>query len=82
MTKTDLPYKTAGDLRPAGDPSPAIGDSKNYAGDVWFFFRHNFFKKRVHPGSTDCVVCESRTRLQLVIGRDCMRRPEVNSCCE
>ena len=44
MTKTDLSYKTAGDLRSAGDPSPAIDDFKNYAGDVWFCFRHNFFK--------------------------------------
>ena len=40
------------------------------------------YKKRVHPGSMDCVVCVSRTRFQLVIGRDCMRRPEVNSRCE
>ena len=45
MTKTDLSYKTGGDLRSAGDPSPAIDDFKNYAGDVWFCFRHNFFKK-------------------------------------
>ena len=30
MTKTGLPYKTAGDLRPAGDPSHAIDDSKKY----------------------------------------------------
>jgi hypothetical protein len=44
MTKTDLPYKTAGDLRSAGDPSPTIDDFKNYAGDVWFYFRHNFSK--------------------------------------
>jgi hypothetical protein len=44
MTKTDLPYITAGDLRSAGDPSPAIDDFKNYTGDVWFGFRHNFFK--------------------------------------
>ena len=44
MTKTDLSYITAGHLRPAGDPSPAIDDFKNYAGDVWFCFRHNVFK--------------------------------------
>ena len=44
MTKTDLSYKTAGDLRSAGDPSPAIDDFKNYVGDVWFCFRHNYFK--------------------------------------
>jgi hypothetical protein len=44
MTKTDLPYNTAGDLRPAGDPSPAIDDLKNCGGDVRFCFRHNFFK--------------------------------------
>ena len=44
MTKTDLSYKTAGDLRSAGDPSPAIDDFKNYAADVWFCFRHNFFE--------------------------------------
>ena len=44
MTKTDLPYITAGDLRPAGDPSPAIDVIKNYAVDVWFCFRHNFSK--------------------------------------
>ena len=40
MTKTDMSYKTAGDLRSAGDPSPAIDDFKNYMGDVWFCFRH------------------------------------------
>ena len=44
MTKIDLPYITAGDLRHAGDPSPAIDDFKNYAGDVWFGFCHNFSK--------------------------------------
>ena len=44
MTKTDLSYKPAGDLRSAGDPSPAIDDLKNYMGDAWFCFRHNFFK--------------------------------------
>ena len=37
MTKTDLSYKPAGDLRSAGDPSPAIDDFKNYAADAWFF---------------------------------------------
>ena len=47
MTKTDLSYKPAGDLRSAGDPSPAIDDFKNYAGDVCFCFRHNVFKN--HP---------------------------------
>ena len=44
MTKTDLPYKTVGELGPAGDPSPAIDDFKNYMDDDWFRFRHNFFK--------------------------------------
>jgi hypothetical protein len=53
MTKTDLPsmrapWITAGDLRPAGDPSPAIDDFKNCGGNVWFChgfcFRHNFSK--------------------------------------
>ena len=34
--------KPAGELRSAGDPSPAIDDFKNYVGDVWFCFRHNF----------------------------------------
>jgi hypothetical protein len=34
MTKTDLPYNTAGDSRLAGDPSPAIDDFKAYMGDV------------------------------------------------
>jgi hypothetical protein len=48
MTKTNLPYKTAGNLRPAGNPSPAIDDFKNYVGDVWFCFRHNFFKNYLH----------------------------------
>ena len=48
MTKTDLSYKTAGDLRSAGDPSPAIDDFKNYAGDAWFCFRHNYFKNYPH----------------------------------
>ena len=43
MTKTDLPYITAGDLRPAGDPSHAIDDFK-IAGDVWFGFCHKFYK--------------------------------------
>ena len=33
-------YNIAGDLRHAGDPSHAIDDFKNYAGDV-----HNFLKK-------------------------------------
>ena len=49
MTKTDLPYKTAGDLRSAGDPSPAIDDFKNYMADVWVCFRHNFFKNYTRP---------------------------------
>jgi hypothetical protein len=44
MTKTDMSYITAGHLRSAGDPSPAIDDFKNYAGDVWLCFRHNDFK--------------------------------------
>ena len=44
MTKTDVSYLIANDLRLAGDPSPAIDDFKNYMGDVWVCFRHNFFK--------------------------------------
>ena len=44
MTKTDLSYKPAGDLRSAGDPSPAIDDFKNYTGDVWLCFHHNLLK--------------------------------------
>ena len=56
MTKTDLSYKPAGDLRYAGDPSPAIDDLKNYAADVWFCFRYNFSKK-LSPGlKTTAVV--------------------------
>ena len=31
MTTTDLPYITIGDLRPAGDPPPAIDDFENQA---------------------------------------------------
>ena len=39
MTKTDLPYITASDLRPAGDPSPAIDDfQKLYGRRVVSFF--------------------------------------------
>jgi hypothetical protein len=53
MMKTDLSYKTAGDLRSAGDPSPAINDFINYVGDVWFRFRHNFFKN--YPGGLKIV---------------------------
>jgi hypothetical protein len=45
MTKIDLPDSTAGDLRPAGDPAPAIDDFKNYMGDVWFGLCHKFFLK-------------------------------------
>ena len=44
MTKTDLSYKPAGDLRSAGDPSTAIDDFKNYVGDVSSCFRYNFSK--------------------------------------
>ena len=44
-----LPYITAGDLRPAGDPTPAIDYFKNYVGDVWFGFGHNFLEK-ISPG--------------------------------
>ena len=50
MAKTDLPYNTASDLRPAGDPSPAIDDFKTLrTGDIWFYFRHNVFKN-LSPG--------------------------------
>ena len=45
MTETNLPYKTAGNLRPAGDPSPTIDDFKNYVGDVWFCFRNTTHTK-------------------------------------
>ena len=48
MTKTGLLYITAGHLRPAGDPSPAIDDFKNYADDVWFCFRYNVFMSYPH----------------------------------
>jgi hypothetical protein len=48
MTKKDLPYSTAGDLHPAGDPPPAIDDLENYMGDVWFCFRHNLSKNYPH----------------------------------
>ena len=47
MTKTDLPNITAGDIpdmQSPGDPSPAIDDFENNAGDAWFCFRHNFSK--------------------------------------
>jgi hypothetical protein len=44
MTKTDLPFITGGDLRPASDPS-TIDDFKNYVADVWFDFCNNVFKK-------------------------------------
>ena len=49
MTKTDLSYKSAGDLQSAGDPSPAIDDFKNYAGDAWFLFSSYLFQK-LSPG--------------------------------
>jgi hypothetical protein len=49
-----------GDLRPAGDPAPAIDDSKNYMGDVWFCFRHNFFKKLSTWLKTSLERCATR----------------------
>jgi hypothetical protein len=52
MTKTDLPYNTAGDLRPAGDPAPARDDSTNYMGDVLLCFCHYFFKN--YPQDLKC----------------------------
>ena len=47
MTKTDLPYNirillVISDLLVTHHPPSTI--SKNYMGDVWFCFRHNFFK--------------------------------------
>ena len=48
MTKTDLSHKSAGNLRSAGDPSLATDDLKNYAADVWFCSRRNFFKNYPH----------------------------------
>jgi hypothetical protein len=48
MPKTDLPYKTAGDLRPAGDQSPAIGDFKIMRAMSSFVFVIIFFKKDPH----------------------------------
>ena len=62
MKKTDLSYKTAGDLRSAGDPSPAIDDLKNYTGDVWFCFRHNFLKNYPHD-SHDSVQSALKIKL-------------------
>ena len=44
MTKTDLSYKSAGDLRSAGDPSPAIDDFKNYMADAWFDICYDNFR--------------------------------------
>ena len=44
MKKTDLSYKTAGDLRSAGDPSPAIDDFKNYLADAWSDFCYDNFR--------------------------------------
>jgi hypothetical protein len=55
MTKTELPYINAGDLRSAGDPSPAVDDFKNYVGDVWFGFRHSFSKKKLSLGPKNSV---------------------------
>ena len=43
MTKTDMPHKIAGNLRPAGDPSPAIDDFKIMqatSGFVFVFFEN------------------------------------------
>jgi hypothetical protein len=48
MTKTDLPHKTAGDLRPAGDPSPAIDDFKNSArATSGFVFVITFLEEKI-----------------------------------
>ena len=70
MTKTDLPYKTAGGLRPAGDPSPAIDDFKNYAGDVWTCFLNNFFKNYLqdlkivqNDATLYCTICAENQAL-------------------
>ena len=49
MTKTDLPYSTASDLRPPGGPSPAIDDLKI----IWATFDLVFvitFAKKISPG--------------------------------
>ena len=49
MTKTDLQlYHTLllviCDLLVTHHISPAIDDFKNYMGNIWFYFCHNFFK--------------------------------------
>ena len=41
MTKTDLPYNTAGDLRPAGEPSHFDQASDIRDAPTGFGFRHN-----------------------------------------
>jgi hypothetical protein len=61
---TDLPYITAGDLRPAGDPSPAIDDFKNYAGDEWFGFCHTFSKSIPRTGENYYNNLPARTYLE------------------
>jgi hypothetical protein len=45
-----------GPLRPTGDPSPTVDEFKNCVsmGDVWFCFRHNFFKN-LSPGPKKIV---------------------------
>ena len=42
MTKTYMPYITAGDLRPASDPSRAIDDSKNYMREKFSILLYTF----------------------------------------
>ena len=44
MAKTDLPYNTAGDLGPAGDPSDFEQASYIRDAPTGSDFRHNFVK--------------------------------------
>ena len=44
ITKTDVPYSTVGDLRPADDPSTAIDDFKKFCGRSVVLFSSQLFK--------------------------------------
>jgi hypothetical protein len=59
MTKTDLPYITAGDLRPAGDLSPVIDDFKSYAATSGLVFLITFSKK-LSPGPKNSLARKTR----------------------
>jgi hypothetical protein len=65
---------TAGDLRPAGDPTPTIDDFKNSAGDVWFCSRRNFFE--IHPQDLKIVyiVEKHATHFSTI----CSKNPALN----